>query len=386
MRPRSRRVAAGLAAVAALAGVAAGGAGAGVARAAAPIAGARYAATIATAAGSASVVLTLADDGRELASPSRIALREACTPTEELTDVLPLDGRSTRASRSVSIGAGGRFAHRSAPVPGSRRTLVVTGAFGRGGRLATGTARLREDRPCPDMTLRFRARLAGRPDAPRPGRWTPCDRVVTGWFDFPDTVAGTIENVSLPNTYTISDHGSGCTTARELARRFDASLRCRDLPAGGTCGVHGATCTALHGGRSSPLASARCALRGRRAADAELVHLQPCLPPATAAIAVGAWAIDADCEAATSYPFDALLPDAGGTGPCGALAAPGPFRCTQVAGFACRGRVLRAGPAPALRVTCVDTADPASTLRFTAPPRSARPALRAGPRLRPGPP
>jgi hypothetical protein len=339
-------------------------AGSSLAAAARPIAGARYVFSGAVGGAAISVELTLANDGRELAAPSTVQLHEPCSATEDLFDRFALDGRSAPASRAVGVGPDGRFSHRVRLSPSSRRELVLVGRFAQRGRVAVGTAHVREDRPCPDADVRFRARFAGRPNARRPGRWSACDPVVTGLFDFPAAGPSGIVNLRLGNTYDIYDRGAGCTTAREIARRFNASVRCLAVTAGTSCAVKGATCTGTRGGGASARASAGCRLTRRASARAELVHFQPCTPPPSGSTVVRAWAVNVDCDTVTSYPVDALLPGAQGDGPCGGLRSGQPFRCSPVAGFRCRGRVT--GPGPRLvTMLCADDADPFLALRFS---------------------
>jgi hypothetical protein len=170
------------------------------------------------------------------------------------------------------------------------------------------------------VKVRFRARLVGRPKAPIPGVPSKCDPVY------------------LPRRlgvqYEVLEVGVGCTEARDIARRWNASAQCAALVSGATCSLVGATCQSLHGGEYTPLASAGCAAAAP-ASRAELVRLRPCVIDAGPG-EVNLWAINLECAIAQSLPIDDLVDQARHRF-CGDAdaARSRAVRCARIAGFYC---------------------------------------------------
>lgn len=124
------------------------------------------------------VELTLANDGRELAYPSGVSEQVACGPGDTLTDGLAFDGAVDAPYRALAVSRGGRFSAHGFFLDEPRR-FRLTGTFTRDGRFAVGALSVHGGKAsCPMLHLTFRAPLVGRPNAPRPGRHSVCDRVI----------------------------------------------------------------------------------------------------------------------------------------------------------------------------------------------------------------
>jgi hypothetical protein len=335
------------------------GIGVPVASAGLPIAGARYAFSTTLSTGDwARVSLTLANDGREMAQRSHVSVIRVCAKYT-LADGFALDGSDNVGSHAVSIYRGGRFAHRTR-VSG-RIHYSIAGSFSRRGRLAVGRVRMVRDGSCPRVDFRFRARLVGVPNAPVPGKWAACDRVISDEVSIP----GTNGSASITERYyDMFERGAGCTTARDVARRWNATKRCVRAPVGFACAIVGATCARIDGGVADPLAGTRCRLARRPSAAVELVRFEPCQPPATNAMRAQAWAINLDCAPVTNYPVESLFPDELGHGPCGPLQLTATFTCSSIAGYSCHGEVTRPGARYVLTAQCTADADGARAFRI----------------------
>jgi hypothetical protein len=278
------------------------------------------------------IELTLANDGREMAYPSGVSEQLACGRNDTLTDGLAFDGAVDAPYRALAIGRDGHFTAHGLFLSETRR-FRLTGSFTRGGRFAVGTLTVRGGKAsCPDLHLAFRAPLVGRPNAPRRDRHSVCDRVTIRQLE----LSGNDE------TYRVYDKGVGCTTARQIARQWHASPRCRHLTPGGLCHLPGAACRAVTGGQFNGLVSAHCTSMAHPRGVAELVHYQPCPPPKSNNDAtITMWGVNLDCSAAAAFPIDSLVGDPErDTGPCGGIYDL-PFEavtCTPVGGYACRAR------------------------------------------------
>jgi hypothetical protein len=233
------------------------------------------------------------------------------------------------------------------------RRFAVRGRFTHGGRLAEGTIVVRGGAAdCPRLRMPFRAALVGRPKAPRPGRHTVCDRVVIRQVD---------ELGGQEEAYRVYDKDTGCTAAREMARRWRASPRCQRLASGGVCQLGAARCRAVSGGRFNGLVSAQCSQPSHPRGLVELVHYEPCRPPAhNANEDITIWAVNVDCSVAAAFPVHQLIGDPEhDTGPCGAIyfltfiSKP----CTPVGGFVCRARNADFGSEAGFYAVCVEQSD-----------------------------
>jgi hypothetical protein len=331
------------------------GAGVGLALAAALPAGAHaappvptghYLGTVHLRAAQVRVDLRLANDGREFADDSFIGSEIQCTPNHGFSSVLFLStsgliGRAARVSRR------GRFRSSERGRYGVSR---VRGRFVEDGMKVVGRFDLRQAK-CRRIRGRFRARLVSDRRERAPGIPWACDRVTVA-FPF---------GLATDEAYRPLELGAGCTTARELARRWHAARACRS----GRCEVAGATCESVRGGRFSSLAGVSCRLR--TGASVELVHYAPCRPPTVSHVVVSLWAINLDCAAAAAFPVAELVGDQeNGTGPCGTdlASVERPTTCRSAGGFTCR---VRPGDAPAAIVIlgrCVRDADAVSAFEF----------------------
>jgi hypothetical protein len=314
------------------------------AHAARPVPGGHYVGAVHLRAAEVGIDLRLANDGREFADDSFVDSDIQCTADYSFSDTLFLS-TSGDIGRAARITTGGRFRRSERGEHGVSR---VRGRFVKRGRQVIG----RFDLPqagCRRLRGRFRARLVSRRPPPRPGDSAACDRVTVA---FP-------RGLGNDEAYRPFEQGAGCTTAREVARRWHAARACR----AGRCEVAGATCEAVRGGSFSSLAGVRCRLRA--GASVELVHHVPCRPPAGADMSL--WAINLSCAAAGAFPVAELAgDDATATGPCGTALdlIERPTTCRSIGGFTCK---VRSGDAPAAVVIlglCVRDEDRASALEF----------------------
>ena len=142
--------------------------------------------------------------------------------------------RLFRGPHRLDLRTGSGSGRRRWPVSIRRHKGSVHGRFIRGGRLVVGRA-TGFGIPCcrRHISVRFRARLTGTPNAARPGLPSSCDPVTI--FEIPLS-AGT-------DSYELAEQGIGCTTARRLARQWHASPECAALSTPGTtCSLGAATC------------------------------------------------------------------------------------------------------------------------------------------------
>jgi hypothetical protein len=314
------------------------------ARAAAPVAGGRYITTVNVGSSPVHVDVRLANDGGEFAELSSVYAFLECGRTPAVTLSSSGLGR-----RGVRIGTDGRFR-------AGRSGNHVRGRFVKRGRLAVGRFVLRAA-GCPAVRGSFRARLIGRPNAPRPGRPSACDPVV----DRPGQLGG--------EEYRPFEQGVGCTAAREFTRRWHASRACRALTAGGSCLVAGARCEPIRGGALQPLAGIRCRPENQPQAVVELVHLEPCRPPRVPAFSMDLWAINLECATATAFPVLELIGDREGledAGPCGTALAflDRTVICRSVGGFTCRVRPGDFNPNVGFLARCLRDGDAATGIEF----------------------
>jgi hypothetical protein len=279
------------------------------------------------------VDLTLANDGRELASPSYLSYDVACGQSDGLEDEVQLDDLY-QPRRAVQVAVDGRFAWRSRPELDSERKIAITGTFTRGGRAAVGSLLVREDPPCPSFRSAFRARLIGRPHTPHPGRPSICDRV-TVRNDYRGTNGG-------DEAFRVYERDVGCTAARETARLWRTSRPCQRLTTGGMCSLPGAVCRAVRGGLFSALVSAQCSLTAHPGGLTEFVHYQPCPQPRVPqGDDLTMWAINLRCKTAAAFPIATLIDELErASGRCdGSVYGPGkPAHCAAIAGFVCQAR------------------------------------------------
>ena len=301
--------------------------------------------------------LTLANDARELATTSGMFENLQCTRTNGLIDGVRLDGVFA-PYRALGIARDGHFAYHGPPPMDGHRSFALSGGFTRGGRLAVGSLSIRGAKPCPTFHLAFRAPLISRSNAANSGPYAVCDRVLIRQVD----------RLGIEEAYRVYDHDVGCTTARELARRWRASAPCQQMTNGHRCNVKGAICRAVEGGLFNALSSARCRPTAHPQGVTEFVHYQPCPPPKTS---LGGfqymWAINLDCQSATGFPVDTLIGDPDSeTGPCGQIFSldAKSVACAPVAGYACRARFASFGPNTGFHARCVQQQDGFRALEF----------------------
>jgi hypothetical protein len=316
-----------------------------VAHAAGPVPGGRYVGSVNVRHAAVRVALTLANDGLEFANDSYLSASVSCSPSVgSAEDYLLLSGND-----AVNIRRGGRFRY-SERVDGRS---WVTGRFSARGHAAVGRFALRGS-GCRTIRGRFRAPLVGRPNATQPGVPSACDRVSLTYS----------EKFNADDAYRVFEQATGCTPAREFARRWDASRSCRALPLGGTCAVRGAVCQAIKGGRFSSLASVRCVPSNRPNGVVELVHFQPCAPnPDQRSL----WAINLACATAIAFPVQELIGDINDKNPpCGESpdTLSRPTTCRPVAGFTCRARSVLFEPDYGFHARCINDRDPTSALEM----------------------
>ena len=243
--------------------------------AAAPVAGGRYVAHVGSQTGATlDLVLTVANDRRELVEPSWLEIDTSC-----FNGQVGLATDEDFRTRSVQVRRNGAFRR-------DRGYWRIAGRFVRRGRVAIGTVVWPSFDGCRGVRLRFRARPTGRPKATRPGATAVCDR----------TPIGDRDRERISAVYEVRERGAGCTTARELARRWHAEGACTALEAA-ACSIRGARCQRIRGGAFSPRALARCVPARAPAATIELVRLLPC-----EADTVELWVINIDCASARSAP------------------------------------------------------------------------------------
>jgi hypothetical protein len=258
-------------------------------------------------------------------------------------------------SEAVPVLPGGRFKHAEAGG-------VVRGRFIRQGRVAVGRivwprgfCRLAPDVAGRDrVTVRFRARLTGRPNAARPGKPSNCDRVSVRYS----------RRKAADDAYQPVEQGLGCTSARRLARAWDASAECASLPGpGAQCRVSDAVCERTIGGIWRPRASVRCSMPDQPSKAAEFVYHEACRePPHDRDGDFTLWAINLDCATARSFPINEFIdaPNA----PCGSNSGrPPPDWCTSVAGYSCAARAWE-GTVIGYSALCIVDADPFRALRL----------------------
>ena len=315
------------------------------AHAARPVPGGRYVGTVHMRAADIRVVLRLANDGREFADDSFVESNIEC-PDHGASSTLFLS-TSGDIGRAARVTTSGRFRHKERGASGFSR---VRGRFVKRGRQVVGRFDLR-DVECRRIRGRFRARLVSRREPPRRGLPAGCDRVTVA---FPG-------RLYIDEAYRPFELGAGCTTARELARRWHASPACRS----GRCGIAGARCESVRGGHFSSLAGVSCRLR--TGAAVELVHYVPCPPPAVPELEIRLWAINLDCAVAAAFPVAELLgDDVNGTGPCGSELGfiERPTTCRSVGGFTCRVQPNDVDAAIVIPGRCVRDQDPVSAFEF----------------------
>jgi hypothetical protein len=287
----------------------------GVAHASAPIPGGRYVDRIHAHGTIGRIKLTLANDGLEFAAPSIAEFRvRRCWLYAALSDD-PL------GNGAVAVGGDGRFRH-------TERSGTVRGRFIRRGRLAVGRVKLApNDFGCRGVSVRFRARLTGTPNATQPGLPSSCDRV-------------TISELYVDgyDRYAVYEQGIGCTAARRLARRWHTSRDCAVLTtAGEMCSLGVATCERIPQGIWQPLARIRCSTPERPGGATELVYERACGWPPSDGFVLSA--INLDCGTARTFPSEQMLEI---DGPCGnlkRLADDHAVTCAPIAGYVCTVRV-----------------------------------------------
>jgi hypothetical protein len=204
--------------------------------------------------------------------------------------VVAPEGTMTRA---VRIRRGGGF---SAVLHQNARRVTVRGAFSRTGRTVSGTivagvprtarGRRRAGAHCGGrVTIRFTARLRGRPFRRPSGKWRDCSPTNRDARRGPKVVA--------------ADHGLGCTAAHEAARvLLRRGGRCAGDP-GTVCPLTSAArCTTVRGGRRDPAAQVSCAAPGRPDATAELTVRRLCQGSQRDLTGTVTWASNLGCEEA----------------------------------------------------------------------------------------
>ena len=285
------------------------------AHASAGVPGGRYVERIHDDGAKGRIGLTLANDGLEFAVPSFAQFRVGrCHFSAGLAGATFGLGAA-----AVAVDGEGRFRHAEA-------SSGVRGRFIRGGRVAVGRVTAPDGFGCRHVSVRFRARLRGTPNAARPGFPSSCDVVTFEAFSAFD--------LRGEDGYEPSEQGIGCTTARRLARQWHRSPECRALNTPGmACSLGAATCETIPLGTWRPLARIRCSTPERPGGATELVYLRACMGPNARGFSLKA--INLDCRTARTFPFAQTLET---DGPCGnvkRVAFGHPVTCAPFAGYAC---------------------------------------------------
>jgi hypothetical protein len=306
-----------------------------------PVAGGRYVDRSRDHGARVHIKLTLANDGKQFAVPSfAIVSTPGLTVGVGITSGNPAD-----EIPDAAVLPGGQFEF-------ARYGSEIRGRFIRQGRLAVGRVirRYLGDR----VSVRFRARLTGTPNAARPGKPSHCDRVTIRYDN----------RKRADDGYEPVEQGLGCTTARGLARAWHASAACGSLPGpGSTCTVGESVCERIVGGIWRARASVRCSIPNQPSTAAEFVYQEACRPPPYDGDGDFAlWAINLDCATARSLRIDEFI-DAPNP-PCGSgWGKPAPDWCTSVAGYTCGARDF-VGPVSGYNALCVQDADRFRALRL----------------------
>jgi hypothetical protein len=317
-----------------------------------PVAGGRYLTHTVLGHGvHLSVRLRVANDGREFADRSRLSLSIPCRGFG-LADRVSFDGAGL-GTRSVAVDRRGRFVHRETGRFSTSLPYLIRGRFVDRGRLAIGNIHSAGSSECRAFQGRFRARLMSRTVPPPPGAPSRCEIVEVA---YPSRLA--------PRFYGSFEASVGCTTAREIVRRWNAAAACRGLELFNSCRIPGAVCQAIKGGRFSLFASARCTSDRRAGGVVELIDHVPCPPPANHALIVWFWALNLDCQTAEEFPIETLIDTSGPDAPCGEIAITPDATCRPVAGYACTLRGVVFGPDLGWHARCIANDDRSRALEF----------------------
>jgi hypothetical protein len=219
------------------------------------------------------------------------------------------------------------------PAP-ARGVVIITGRFVAGGRPARGIIDYRGSGGCQSSRRPFTAALDSRPNRPQPGRPVTCQRVIVSALDSLDV---------HDDAYYARQTDTGCTAARQTARRWHHNAACGVLNAGQACRVPGATCTAVRGVPGYPQALASCTVDAHPSGNVALLHLTPCLKGPSSKVLYSdamilAWAVNTTCQTVQAFPLHAMLGDLDTVeGPCGAIFALNrEVTCKPTAGWCCR--------------------------------------------------
>jgi hypothetical protein len=147
--------------------------------------------------------------------------------------------------------------------------------------------------------------------------------------------------------FEVLESGTGCTSARDLARGWASSASCAGLVPGTTCQLGTTTCEPVRGGAYSPLANVLCLPAGGRV---ELLAMLPCAPGGIGEAAL--WGINLACPAVRAYPLGDAV-QATRRRHCPAPRERG-VTCVRLEGFFCTASFLLGAPGG----RCVRESDP----------------------------
>ena len=250
-----------------------------------------------------------------------------------------------RQPAATQIRRSGRFHHR-----GLRGRLVKCG------HIAVGAFILRYcGRRLPG--IEFRAGLKRTPNAPVSGEPARCDRLTVRYHRSRDA----------DDAYELSEQDVGCTTAREIARRWHHSCKATAAP-GRVCSPGRlADCRPITSGLWRSLAGVRCTVDKTPGAAVELEYHESCAPAPPKDMfsdPIAIWAINLDCATVSTFPFAGLEtgePDS----PCeNSYGVYHRLTCAPYAGYACWVRFV-ASEASGRYGRCRSLAEPWRAFSFS---------------------
>jgi hypothetical protein len=209
------------------------------------------------------VRLVVANDGKELQRSTAVDLTRTWRWNRSCDAQFSFYTWTLDDPYRVQIRDDGTFSRKIRYLP--RQVVRIAGRFSGDGRRVRGTLSVRSRRPGCRMraTMRLKARLVGRPQAPVAGRWARCDPYEVGrwpreaWWD-------------------VYDLDVGCTTAREAARAWLTDPACQNLTVGTSCTAGRLLCGPVDRGERAPPDQVRCVLPDISGPAVELLQTQHC--------------------------------------------------------------------------------------------------------------
>lgn len=186
------------------------------------------------------VSLIVADDRLSLLAPSGINFTARCRPSTSEVKTL---GAVTDAPEGTPISPSGQF-HWGGQ---ARSSTTVVGRFADHGQIVRGTLTFNAvgSTRCSFVAVPFRARLTGRPYAPRPGATIRC----------PTPRDSGAENIAVQPVH----RDVGCTSALTLAHRWATTRACRQSPTDlRSCTLGEYVCEPVAEGQLDTLAAITC--------------------------------------------------------------------------------------------------------------------------------